>query len=107
MRCSPMPDLLLPSQAAARLRISVKHLRVLVRSGALRYVDVSRPGAKLSRMRFIERDLDELIEHRTKRDPLCPSTNPKTRRTTNMTSTSEIIGFTARRNARAAEKRKR
>ena len=96
-----------PAEAAARLQISAKQLRAFVRSGELRYVNVGR-GSKKPRIRFTDADLTEFIAARTRRNnPPCPSTARKTRRTTFMTSSSEVIGFQARRNARAAEKPKR
>src|SRR6266581_8213548 len=95
-----------PAEAAARLQISAKQLRAFVRSGELRYVNVGR-GSKKPRIRFTDADLTEFIAARTQRNnPPCPSTNLRTRRTTFMTSSSEVIGFQARRNARAAEKPK-
>src|SRR6266566_8978092 len=96
-----------PAEAAARLQISAKQLGIFVRSGELRYVNVGR-GSKKPRIRFTDADLTEFIAAHTQRNnPPCPSTARKTRRTTSLTSNSEVIGFTARRNARAAGKPKR
>ena len=103
----PNDGLRTPTEAAARLQISAKQLRAFVRSGELRYVNVGR-GSKKPRIRFTDADLTEFIAARTRRNnPPCPSTSRRTHRTTNMTSSGEVIGFTARRNARAAEKPKR
>src|SRR6266851_3828217 len=103
----PNDGLRTPTEAAARLRISAKQLRAFVRSGELRYVNVGR-GSKKPRIRFTDADLTEFIAARTQRNnPPCPSTNLRTRRIISLTSNSEVIGFQARRNARAAEKPKR
>jgi len=96
-----------PAEAAARLQISMKQLGSFVRSGELRYVNVGR-GSKKPRIRFTDADLTEFITARTQRNnPPCRSTSRRTHRTTSLTSNSEVIGFQARRNARAAEKPKR
>src|SRR6266702_3328201 len=103
----PNDGLRTPTEAAARLQISAKQLRAFVRSGELRYVNVGR-GSKKPRIRFTDADLTEFIAARTRRNnPPCSSTSRRTRPTTNMSSNGEVIGFTARRNAKADAKPKR
>jgi excisionase family DNA binding protein len=104
---SGRPDVLTIQQVAARLQVSVKQVRKLVDDGDLRYINVGR-GSKHRAMRFKPADVEECIRQLTKRNvPSCPSTSRRTRLTTNTTSSAEVIGFTARRNARIAGKPKR
>ena len=97
-----MSDLLNRKQAAKRLDVSEDQVTGLVLDGELRYINVGR-GKKRPRMRFTVADLDEFIERRTRRDVPCLSTKNPTRPITTSTSKSEVIGFTARRNARLAK----
>src|SRR5258708_23651919 len=89
-------------QAAKKLNISEDQLAGLVQDGELRYINVGR-GQKRPRMRFADEDLDEFIARRRRREA-CLSGSPKTHRCTDMISGSEVIGFTAQRNARLAKK---
>src|SRR5260370_29239635 len=98
-----MPDLLNRKQAAKKLDITENQLTGLVLDGELHYINVGR-GKKRQRMRFPEADLNELIERRRKREP-CLSINRKNpRHIIGSTSSSTVIGFTARRNAQLARK---
>jgi hypothetical protein len=106
---SPLPDGLRTSAEAARkLRCSIKTLKGHVASGALRYVDLGL-GKKRVRRMFTDADLDNFIANQTRKDVPCPSTKTETvaRRTGTSTSKCEVIGFTARRNARRAAKPKK
>ena len=71
----------------------------------LRYIDVGRGGKKRPRIRPDIADLDDFIERRKR--TLCLSTNARTPRSTISTSSSKVIGFTARRSAQLAGKPKR
>src|SRR5262252_4531956 len=105
----PPPDgLLTPAEAARKLRCSVKTLRAHVAAGDLRYVTIGQ-GKKRPRIRFTDADLDEFIANRTRKDAPCPSTRTRTvdRLISTTTSKCEVIGFTARRNARRAAKPKK
>src|SRR6516165_10209248 len=66
-------------------------------------------GTKRLRRMFADADLDEFITNQTRKDVPCPSTRTETvaRRISTTTSKCEVIGFTARRNARRAAKPKR
>src|SRR5262252_9495285 len=105
----PPPDgLRTPAEAARKLRCSVKTLRAHVAAGDLRYVTIGQ-GKKRPRIRFTDADLDEFIANRTRKDAPCPSTRTRTvdRLISTTTSKCEVIGFTARRNARRAAKPKK
>ena len=96
--------LLMPTEAAARLRCSLKTLREYVRSGELRYV---RSGAGLKRpgRRFTDADIDEFIARRVEREtPVCPSISRRAHRITTTTFNGAANGFMALRNARIAAK---
>jgi hypothetical protein len=97
--------LLSPKIAACQLGISVKTLIGHVDDGEIRYINVGRGTKKIRRM-FTGIDLEEFIERRAQRDMPCQSTGRKNHRTTNMTSSTAAIGFTAQRNARLAEKQR-
>src|SRR5262249_18325365 len=101
-----MAELRTRKEAARRLKVTPDQLAKLVHDGELRYVNVGR-GKKRPRMRFTDADLDEFIERRTRREVSCPSISPKSRLSTDTISGSEVIGFTARRNARHAERPKK
>jgi hypothetical protein len=96
------------AQAAAKLNCSIKTLFGHVASGALRYVDVGH-GKKRRRIRFTDADLNEFIANQTRKDVPCPSTRTETaaRRISTSTSKCEVIGFTARRDARRGVKPKK
>src|SRR4249920_2878875 len=93
--------LLTSREAAERLHLSTDQLRAFVHDGELRYVNVGR-GGKRPRMMFTESDIAEFITRRTRRDVGCQSISRSERRSTPMTSRSEVIGFTARLNAERA-----
>ena len=99
-----MLELLNRKQAAKKLDISEDQVTGLVLDGELSYINVGR-GRKRPRMRFAEEDLEELIARRRRREAYL-STSPKSHRSTSTTSGSEVIGFTARRNAKLAKKPK-
>src|SRR5688500_4661108 len=86
-----------PKQTAAALGITTKTLLAPVQAGALPYVPAGR-GTVRPRMGFIPADVAEFVKLRRTRN--CPSTNPKTARSTSMTSSSAGSGFTALRAAR-------
>jgi len=105
----PTPDgLKTAAQAAAKLGCSIKTLNGHIASGALRYVIIGH-GKKHPRRMFTDADLDGFIANQTRKDVACPPTSPKTvaRRISTTTSKCEVIGFTARRNARRAAKPKK
>jgi hypothetical protein len=104
----PLPDSLRPErEVAAKFGCSVKTVRGHVKSGALRCVVIGH-GAKRQRRMFTDADLDAFIANQTRKDvPACPSTGSRARRSGTSTSTAEVIGFSARRSARLAAKRKR
>jgi hypothetical protein len=97
-----------PREAARKLRCSIKTLNGHIASGALRYVNVGH-GRKRVRRMFADVDLDEFIANQSRKDVPCPSTRTETaaRRISTTTSKCEVIGFTARRNARRAAKPKK
>ncbi len=100
------PDALLTIQdVAARFQTSKKQVRKLVDDGVLRGINLGR-GSKHRHLRFHPTDVEECLQRRTKRNaPSCLSTRSKSRRTTTWTSSGEVIGFTARRSARAEGRR--
>jgi hypothetical protein len=106
---APSPDgLKTAAQAAAKLNCSIKTLFGHVASGVLRYVDVGH-GRKRRRIRFTDADLNEFIANQTRKVTPCPSRRTETaaRRISTSTSKCEVIGFTARRNARRDAKPKK
>jgi hypothetical protein len=95
------------AEGAAKLGFSLKTLRGHMASGALRYVVVGH-GKKRQRKMLTDADLDAFIANQTRKDsPACPSTEPRARHTGSSIFSGEVIGFTARRSARLAVKRKR
>lgn len=100
-----MTALLTPAEVADRLRCSRKTVAEHVNNGDLKYVIIGR-GKKRARRMFTEADVDEFIVRQTRRDMPCQSTNPRARRSTSSTSGGEVIGFTALRERRNAEKPK-
>jgi hypothetical protein len=107
-RVRPADGLLTKEEAAAKLGCSTKTLDGYVKAGALRYVPLGH-GKKHIRRMFADPDLDEFIANQTRKDVPCPSTRAETvaRRISTTTSKCEVIGFTARRNARRAAKPKK
>ena len=104
-RNRPSDALLTITDVADRLRISTKQVRKLVDDGLLRYINIGR-GSKHRAMRFTPADVEACITQLAKRNvPSCLSTRSKSRRTTTWTSSGEVIGFTARRSARAEGRR--
>src|SRR5216683_8151855 len=95
----PDDGLLTVGDVAVRLQVSMKQVRNFVDDGGLRYINVGR-GSKHRTMRFTPADVESCITQLAKRNSRpCPSTAIQSRRTTNTHSKSEVIGFTARRNA--------
>jgi excisionase family DNA binding protein len=107
-----MDRLLTTQEAADRLSITPRLLLEHVKSGQIRYVLTGR-GTKRPRRRFAEADLAEFIANRTRRDvpPVpkggsCPSTSRRDDGATSMISSSVVVGFTARRAQRLAERQR-
>jgi len=94
------------TEAARKLRCSIKTLNGHVASGALRYVVIGH-GTKRPRRMFTDADLDDFIANQTRKDSPCPSARTRVHRFGDTTSRSEVIAFTARRSARPSAKRKR
>jgi hypothetical protein len=91
-------------QGTARLLgIDQKTLRGHVRAGNIRFVTIGLGVTKLRR-EFTLIDILEFLERMRRRE--CPSTSAPTRPTTIMTSSGDILGFTARRAKLIAERRK-
>jgi excisionase family DNA binding protein len=61
----PSDRLKTPAQAAQRLGVSIRTLRGLVSSGAVRYVAIGR-GRQREKMMFTDADLDDLVASRTR-----------------------------------------
>jgi hypothetical protein len=107
MLAPPLPDgLRTPTEAARKLHCSIKTLDGYVASGALRYVNVGH-GKKRPRRMFTDPDLNEFIANRTRKDSPCPSSRTHAHRSGASTSRSEVIAFSARRNARPSGTRKK
>jgi hypothetical protein len=102
----PSDGLWTAAEAAARLRCSIKTLKGHVAAGRLKYVLVGH-GTKRQRRMFSDADLNEFIANQTRKDVACPSIEPRARLTGTSIFNGEVIGFTARRSARLAAKRKR
>jgi hypothetical protein len=103
----PLPDALrTPAEAARKLRCSIKTLDGYVKAGALKYVALGH-GKRRQRRRFTDADLNEFIANQTRKDAPCPSTRTRARRTGNLTSSGEVIAFTARPRQRTSAKPKR
>ena len=102
-----MAQLLLPKEAAERLRITTDQLKAFGDDGEIRYINVSR-GKKRERRRYTDPDLDLFVERRARKGVgQCQSINQSERRSTPSTSRSEVIGFTARLNAERDAKLKK
>ena len=97
-----------PAEAARKLRCSIKTLNAHVAAGDLCYVIIGK-GTKRPRRMYVAADLDAFIANQTRKDVPCPPTSQKmaARRISTTTSKCEVIGFTARRNARRAAKPKK
>jgi hypothetical protein len=108
LRARPPDGLRTKAEAAAKLGCSIKTLDGYVSTGALRYVALGH-GKKRQRKMFTDPDLNEFIASQTRKDVPCPSIRTETaaRRISTTTSKCEVIGFTARRNARRAAKPKK
>jgi hypothetical protein len=96
--------LILPREAALRLKISQKTLTTHVKAGKIPYVNVGAGKVRPRRMFRIE-EIDRFILDQTIRDrPRCPSSNTKRRHTTTTTSDTGAVGFMEARAARSAAK---
>jgi hypothetical protein len=103
---TPDPDgLLTPKMAAHHLGISVKTLTGHADDGEIRYIDSGR-GKKKIRRKYTRDDLEEFKERRARRDTPCQSTGTRKARSTTMTSNTNVVGFTALRDARTSAKLK-
>ena len=80
------------SEAAAKVRCSVKTLNGYVAAGALKYVTIGH-GAKRPRKMFTDADLDEFVTSQTRKDSPCPSDATRARRSGNTISKSEVVAF--------------
>lgn len=97
------PSLPLP-EAAKLLGMDAKTLRRHAEAGNISYISVGL-GATHLRREFRLVDIEGFYDRIERRE--CPSTSPKTRRSTTSTSGCEVIGFMARRMRQkdAAQKR--
>jgi hypothetical protein len=95
------------SEAAAKLRCSIKTLNGHIDSGALGYVIIGH-GTKRPRRMFTDAALDAFIANQTRKDvPSCPSTRTRVRHSGNSTSGGEVIAFTAQPKPRPDAKPKK
>ena len=90
-------------ETARLLGIDQKTLRGHVRAGNIRFITIGLGMTKLRR-EFTLNDILEFVEQMRRRE--CPSTSDPTRRSTTMTSSGDILGFTARRAKLIVERRK-
>ena len=92
----------LPAPAVCRLlSINDKTLLRHVRAGNIRYV-LKGLGATRPRREFTMSDVLEFLENQGRRE--CPSTGPRTRRSTSSTSNGEVYDFMALREQLKNEK---
>lgn len=105
-RLGPPDGLRTMAEAAGKLGCSIKTLNGHVAAGALGYVAIGH-GTKRPRKMFTDSDLNAFIAAQTRKDFPCPSTAPAKRLIGISTSNTEVIGFTARRNARLGVKPKK
>jgi hypothetical protein len=105
-RVAPPNGLRTLAEAAAKLGCSIKTLKGHIASGALNYVALGHGTARQQR-RFTDTDLDAFIEAQTRKDIACLSDATRARRTGSTIFKSEVIAFSARRNARPDAKPKR
>src|SRR5262245_25824726 len=103
---APPDGLRTPAEAARKLGCSIKTLNGHVAAGALKYVAIGH-GKRRKRKMFTDADLDEFIQAQTRKDVPCPSTKTRARRTGNLTSSGEVIAFTAQPRPRPGGKRRR
>jgi len=94
------------SEAAAKLRCSVRTVNKHVASGALRYVIVGH-GTKRQRRMFTDADLDTFIANQTRKDLPCQSSRTHAPHSGDTTSKSEVIAFSAQPRPRPSGMRKR
>jgi excisionase family DNA binding protein len=94
-------NLLDGKEAAKRLNITEDQLGALVHDGEISYINVGR-GKKRPRRRYAEEDIEEFKARRRRREA-CLSIGLKSHRSISTISKSEVIGFTARRNAQPAK----
>jgi hypothetical protein len=96
-----------PTEAARRLRCSIKTLKSHVKAGELKYVIIGR-GIKRPRKMFTDADLDQFIANQSRKDaPACPSTKTRARQTGSLIFGGEVIDFTAPRKPPPGGKPKR
>ncbi|GEP11704.1 helix-turn-helix domain-containing protein [Methylobacterium gnaphalii] len=103
-RRSVEPGLLTITQAADSLGMSEKTLRVYMRRGEVKHIAFGH-GLQRQRRMFHPDDLAAFVDRQRRSTP-CQSIDQGTPRqessrprSTTMTSNTEVIGFTARRNA--------
>lgn len=83
-------------EAAKRLGISVKLLMKHVKAGRIRYINVAGPGSSRPRYRFTDYILKVFQSKQQKREvPKCQSVKMPKAHTTNTTSNSTIVAFSA------------
>ena len=87
-------------EAAGLLGIDQKTLRGHVRAGNIRFITIGLGMTKLRR-EFTLNDILEFLERMRRRE--CPPTSAPTRPSTIMTSSGDILGFTARRAKRSVQ----
>jgi hypothetical protein len=95
-------------ETANRIGITPEQTMEFVTDGKLKWINVGR-GKIRPRYRFAEADIDDFIEQRTTREEpkSCLFTDRKSpRRTIGSTSSSTVVGFTARRSAHLERKPK-
>jgi excisionase family DNA binding protein len=102
----PADGLCTMREAAARLGCSVRTLQGHIASGAIRYVNIGHGRTKPRRM-FTDSDLAEFIANQTRKDSPCQSIATRAHHTSNTTSKSQVIAFSARPSARLGGTRKR
>ena len=103
----PPPDgLLTPTEAARKLRCSVKTLNAYVAAGEIGYVAIGH-GRKRPRRMFTAADIDQFIANQSRKDSPCPSTASRARHTGISTSTGEVIDFRGPRRPPPSGKPKR
>ena len=100
-------DLLTHDEAAARLDVSDKTLRALVRDGSLRFITIGK-GKQRPTYRFAPADLDRFIEQQSKQEAASwPSIKTRAHRpSTSTSSSSKVIAIADRLRSAASGKRK-
>jgi hypothetical protein len=94
-RAARPPDgLLTASEAAAKLRCSIKTLNGHVAARSIKYVIIGH-GTKRPRKMFTDADLNQFIANQTREDSPCPSSVPRARVTGTSISGTKVIAFTA------------